>query len=50
MSEVSDPFQEARQKDGILKCPFQGENLPMILRHADGARPQFQKRLLREEF
>jgi len=35
MSEVSDPFREARQKDGILKCPFQGENLPMILRHAD---------------
>ncbi len=35
MSEVSDPFREARQKDGVLKCPFQGENLPMILRHAD---------------
>ncbi len=30
-----DPFREARQKDGILKCPFQGENIPMILRHAD---------------
>ncbi len=35
MSEVSDPFREARQKDGVLKCPFQGENLPMLLRHAD---------------
>jgi len=30
-----DPFREARQKEGILKCPFQGENIPMILRHAD---------------
>jgi cytochrome P450 len=26
---------EARQKDGVLRCPFQGETLPMILRHAD---------------
>lgn len=30
-----DPFREARQKDGVLQCPFQGETLPMILRHAD---------------
>ena len=30
-----DPFAEARRKDGILKCPFQGESVPMILRHAD---------------
>lgn len=30
-----DPFAEARQKDGVLKCPFQGESVPMILRHAD---------------
>ena len=22
-------------KDGVLKCPFQGESVPMILRHAD---------------
>ncbi|MBL9203103.1 MAG: cytochrome P450 [Opitutaceae bacterium] len=35
MSDVSDPFRDARQKDGVLRCPFQGENLPMILRHAD---------------
>jgi len=35
MNEVPDPFRDARQKDGILRCPFQGENLPMILRHAD---------------
>ena len=30
-----DPFAEARRKDGVLKCPFQGESMPMILRHAD---------------
>ena len=30
-----DPFAEARRKDGVLKCPFQGESVPMILRHAD---------------
>ncbi|MCI0535833.1 MAG: cytochrome P450 [Verrucomicrobiales bacterium] len=35
MSEISDPFREQRRADGILKCPFQGENLPMLLRHAD---------------
>ncbi len=30
-----DPFAEARRKDGVLKCPFQGESVPMILRHTD---------------
>lgn len=35
MSQIPDPFREVRQKDGVLRCPFQGENLPMILRHAD---------------
>lgn len=30
-----DPFREARQQDGVLKCPFQGEEVPMLLRHAD---------------
>jgi cytochrome P450 len=34
-SNLRDPFREARQKDGVLRCPFQGETLPMILRHAD---------------
>src|SRR5215831_5691549 len=34
-SNLSDPFREARKKDGVLRCPFQGETLPMILRHAD---------------
>lgn len=33
--EKQDPFREAREGKGIMTCPFQGENLPMILRHAD---------------
>lgn len=35
MPNPRDPFQEARTKAGMLKCPFQGEMVPMILRHAD---------------
>lgn len=35
MSLPPDPFHEARQQDGVLPCTFQGETLPMILRHAD---------------
>lgn len=35
MCALPDPFREARQQDGILKCPFQGEEIPMILRHAE---------------
>lgn len=30
-----DPFREARETDGVMRCPFQGERIPMILRHAD---------------
>ena len=30
-----DPFRERRKRDGVLTCPFQGEPVPMILRHAD---------------
>jgi cytochrome P450 len=30
-----DPFREARLRGGILKCPFQDEDIPMLLRHAD---------------
>ena len=30
-----DPFGPARRESGRLDCPFQGENVPMILRHAD---------------
>ena len=32
-SDPIDPFHEARSKDGVLKCPFHGETIPMILRH-----------------
>jgi cytochrome P450 len=35
MNNIPDPFREKRQTDGVLKCPFQGENIPMILRHED---------------
>jgi len=35
MSDPHDPFREARQQSETLKCPFQGEDIPMILRHAD---------------
>src|SRR5215813_4781718 len=35
MSDINDPFREARNQHPVLKCPFQGETLPMILRHAD---------------
>ena len=34
-NEISDPFREARQTAGVLKCPFQGEDIPMLLRHED---------------
>ncbi len=34
-SNLRDPFREARKKDGVLRCPFQCEDVPMILRHAD---------------
>lgn len=30
-----DPLREARREAPVLKCPFQGEDVPMILRHAD---------------
>ena len=35
MDPASDPFIEARRKDGVLPCNFQGETVPMILRHAE---------------
>lgn len=31
---MKDPFAEAREKTGVLSCPFQGEVIPMLLRHA----------------
>lgn len=30
-----DPFREARQTEGATRCPFNGEPITMILRHAD---------------
>lgn len=35
MTPLPDPFRDARQKDGVLPCDFQGEKVPMILRHED---------------
>ncbi len=35
MNGVADPFREARKGEGVLKCTFQGEGVPMILRHED---------------
>jgi cytochrome P450 len=32
---VADPFREPRRQSGVLACEFQGEKIPMILRHAD---------------
>ena len=35
MSDIHDPFRDPRKDPGILECEFQGENVPMILRHED---------------
>lgn len=35
MSDISDPFREKRLQDGVLEAEFQGEKVPMILRHED---------------
>src|SRR4051812_32891286 len=35
MSEISDPFRDKRNESGVLQSEFQGENVPMILRHED---------------
>ena len=32
---LPDPFRKARKDGPVLKCEFQGETLPMILRHED---------------
>lgn len=32
---TNDPFAEHRRESPVLKCPFQGEDIPMILRNAD---------------
>jgi cytochrome P450 len=33
MPEIDDPFSAARRDSGVLRCPFQGEEIPMLLRH-----------------
>lgn len=35
MPAFSDPFREARNATGVMKCPFHGEEIAMILRHED---------------
>jgi cytochrome P450 len=35
MKPEIDPFREARKESGIMKCPYQGEDVPLVLRHAD---------------
>src|ERR1700753_1906849 len=30
-----DPFEQKRKEAGVLPCDFEGERVPMILRHAD---------------
>ena len=35
MSKIPDPFRDKRDEAGVLKCEFQGETVPMILRHED---------------
>lgn len=35
MNDFPDPFRQQRTADGVLQCEFQGEKVPMILRHED---------------
>ena len=35
MNPLSDPFQSARRDAGVLRCPFHGEDILMLLRHED---------------
>lgn len=35
MEPSADPFRDLRAAAPVLQCPFQGETLPMILRHED---------------
>lgn len=35
MTPSDDPFRNARESDGVLRCPIQGEMITMLLRHAD---------------
>lgn len=35
MNSISDPFRDKRNESGVMQCPFNGENITMILRHED---------------
>lgn len=35
MQTINDPFREAREKDAVLMAEFQGDTIPMLLRHKD---------------
>jgi cytochrome P450 len=35
MNDIPDPFRNPRTTAGVLQCPFNGENITMILRHED---------------
>lgn len=35
MTTQPDPFRDARREAGVLKCPFHGEEIVMLLRHED---------------
>ncbi len=35
MTSIDDPFRRARETDGVLRCPFQGDEIPMLLRHEE---------------
>jgi len=35
MKDLQDPFKDARRKGAVMKCPFQGEDITMLLRHGD---------------
>src|SRR4051812_24401190 len=35
MNKPSDPFRDKRKDSGMMECEFQGENVPMLLRHED---------------
>src|SRR5688572_24484426 len=35
MDHISDPFRQNRKETGLFEAEFQGEQVPMILRHED---------------
>jgi len=35
MTDIPDPFRDIRRTDGVLSCPYGGEEILMILRHED---------------